>query len=801
MSIPHPESTKYNPVLLDTLTSPNTSSHYGKRPQGNVVNLLPFPECDSSDDDYSEKEEIVEKINDIRLQKTLLPEHPEASSSPKALPKDMEEEKLIERLESKEPLKKVRFWHHLAPSIELVAMCIICFIAFASRFFSLLKWETIIHEIDPWFNYKVAQYIDKHGIQAFSSFVDHEVWYPWSRNVATSTYPGMMFTALFIQRFASKFLMSPIHIQEACCLTPPIFAIFTCISVHLAAKELSGYAGAGLIAAFGVSVLPSYMARSTFGHFDNEATAIFGIFNTIYWFFKSLRTGSLVDCTITSFSFFYLVLCWGGYVFPLGLISVFGAFVAIVGRLDIKTYTAFSIFHIFGNLLANLLPVVAIANIWRATEHMVSHLAFIIVQFVMIQQTLKSRLSKKNYEFLSMLLLRFMALGIVLIIIYVSTSGATNHNYRIQSLLNPVKTKKENTFAASISEHKATLWTRYFSDMNYLVFLAPTAAWYALRKKVNNTKIMASLMVLLPFYFSSVMIRLLIVAGPGVCILGGFIVSKILRKSIASIKNFVLHLFGIKKRRSKRRYIPVEASVVAIGLLCLYLCRTIWIGNRYAGLRFNGIGGVAQDYYDKAGKRHINDELREVHYWLKRNTEKDAVVFAWWDYGYKLNGLADKTTVNDNHTSGPKEIAKVGLVLSSSEADAYELLKEWDVDYVMIMYNGVAVSGPDDLGKFLWYPRHAHEHYPWIKEANYKTKNGSWRLDSAVFTHMHQCLAYKLSYFKMDEYYLKDKGWSYDRRREIYLHVSLSLRSLSQSSLGTSRRSSQPPTGFTEYTK
>jgi hypothetical protein len=69
MSIPHPESTKYNPVLLDTLTSPNTSSHYGKRPQGNVVNLLPFPECDSSDDDYSEKEEIVEKINDIRLQK------------------------------------------------------------------------------------------------------------------------------------------------------------------------------------------------------------------------------------------------------------------------------------------------------------------------------------------------------------------------------------------------------------------------------------------------------------------------------------------------------------------------------------------------------------------------------------------------------------------------------------------------------------------------------------------------------------------------------------------------------------
>ena len=43
------------------------------------------------------------------------------------------------------------------------------------------------------------------------------------------------------------------------------------------------------------------------------------------------------------------------------------------------------------------------------------------------------------------------------------------------------------------------------------------------------------------------------------------------------------------------------------------------------------------------GGRIIFDDFREAYYWLRKNTQHDAKVMSWWDYGYQISAMANRT--------------------------------------------------------------------------------------------------------------------------------------------------------------
>ena len=62
------------------------------------------------------------------------------------------------------------------------------------------------------------------------------------------------------------------------------------------------------------------------------------------------------------------------------------------------------------------------------------------------------------------------------------------------------------------------------------------------------------------------------------------------------------------------------------------------------------------------GSRVIIDDFREAYYWLKMNTAKDAKILSWWDYGYQITGMGNRTVLVDNNTWNNSHIATVGRV-------------------------------------------------------------------------------------------------------------------------------------------
>jgi dolichyl-diphosphooligosaccharide--protein glycosyltransferase len=94
------------------------------------------------------------------------------------------------------------------------------------------------------------------------------------------------------------------------------------------------------------------------------------------------------------------------------------------------------------------------------------------------------------------------------------------------------------------------------------------------------------------------------------------------------------------------------------------------------------------------GKEIMLDDYREAYWWLKKTTPEDARVMAWWDYGYQIAGIGNRTTIADGNTWNHEHIATLGRILSASEEKAHRIARHL-ADYVLVWAGG----GGDDLAK------------------------------------------------------------------------------------------------------
>ena len=88
--------------------------------------------------------------------------------------------------------------------------------------------RSVIHEFDPYFNFRAAQYLYDNGWERFAKWFDYKVWYPLGRPVGTTIYPGMQvkYPPRVVECRPRAFAVAEIyHIPPhlAQCVTPPFF--------------------------------------------------------------------------------------------------------------------------------------------------------------------------------------------------------------------------------------------------------------------------------------------------------------------------------------------------------------------------------------------------------------------------------------------------------------------------------------------------------------------------------------------------------------------------------------------------
>jgi dolichyl-diphosphooligosaccharide--protein glycosyltransferase len=678
--------------------------------------------------------------------------------------------------------------------IVFVVLALAWVVGFAARLFAVIRFESIIHEFDPWFNYRSTAYMVKHGFYDFLNWFDDRAWYPLGRIVGGTVYPGLMVTSGSIH-YVLSLLNIPINIRDVCVFLAPFFSGLTAISTYLLTKELWS-AGAGLFAACFIAIVPGYISRSVAGSYDNEGIAIFALMFTYYLWIKSVKTGSVYWSAWCALSYFYMVSAWGGYVFIINLIPLHVFVLILMNRYSTRIYVAYNTFFIIGLLCSMQIPFVGFQPV-KTSEHMASAGVFALLQAVALLKYLQSFLSKSEFKYFF-----FGAATIAAGIVFVTVVGLTwagviaPWSGRFYSLWDTGYAKIHIPIIASVSEHQPTTWFSFFFDLHILACVFPAGLWYCI-KNVNDERVFIILYAVSAVYFAGVMVRLMLTLTPCVCILaaiafsrlfelylkeedgngnGGGSVAKEGEDSETSEKNGRLYDKAGKIRKMKHEQKQQEEGlgvnirsiviVAVLMMLMMFAVHCTWVtSNAYSS------PSIVLASYRNDGGRNILDDFREAYYWLWQNTAEDATVMSWWDYGYQIAGMANRTTLVDNNTWNNSHIALVGKAMSSNETEAYKIMTELNVDYVLVIFGGVIGYSGDDINKFLWMVRIAEgEHPNDIRETDYFTDKGEFRIDSEGSPTLLNCLMYKLSYYRFGDLkfdYNTPAGYDRTRNAEI----------------------------------
>ncbi|KAJ9082726.1 oligosaccharyl transferase stt3 subunit [Entomophthora muscae] len=648
--------------------------------------------------------------------------------------------------------------------LRVVILSLIALIAFSTRLFSVIRYESVIHEFDPWFNYRTTQRIVSTGFYDFINWFDDRSWYPLGRVVGGTVYPGLMLTAGVIHKFL-HFFNIPIDIRNVCVFFAPIFSGLTAFSAYLFTKEVKDDT-AGLFAAIFLGIAPGYISRSVAGSYDNEGISIFLLVFTFYLWIKAVKLGSAFWGCLTAIFYFYMVSAWGGYVYIINMIPLHGFALILMGRYSNRLYVAYSSFYVLGTIGSMQVPFVGFQPT-RTSEHMAALGVFGLLQLVAFAQFLRSHIPEKQVKYLLFSSIAIIAGGAFSAMIALTYAGyIAPWTGRFYSLWDTEYAKKYIPIIASVSEHQPTAWSSMFFDLQYLLLLFPAGVYFCMRM-LRDEHVFVAIYAITSAYFAGVMVRLVLTLTPIVCVTAAVTITHIFDFYLdwKSAPNAAETPSSSKATAAEdgpghvSRFdskIFVAGSMLCLSVLFVYHCT--WVtSSSYSS------PSIVLSSQTRSGDRIIIDDFREAYYWLRKNTHEDAKVLAWWDYGYQIAGMSNRSVIVDNNTWNNTHIATVGKVMASDEDTAYVELRRHDVDYVLVIFGGLLGYSGDDINKFLWMVRIAQGVYPnLVREENYFTSSGRYSVGDDAPAAFRNSVMYKLSYYGFNEL---SQGAAMDRVR------------------------------------
>ena len=250
-------------------------------------------------------------------------------------------------------------------------------------------------------------------------------------------------------------------------------------------------------------------------------------------------------------------------------------------------------------------------------------------------------------------------------------------SFRYLNAINPFLTTSV-ALVDSVAEHATTSIRESFFFHSILMIFAGLGIWFILTKKEfenklfiqNDMKIFILIIGITGVYVSSAFVRLEVFASISLIILSAIGLS-ILTKQIFKIESI-----GKKKYLFKIPYLIIIVVIFMIPLT--YPAEANWIN----------VLDVPQTILNGGTFHPPGNDWLETLEWVKINTSEDAIIASWWDYGYWITALSERTTVVDNATISTWQIEKMSEIFLSHPDYSWKILNDWDINYVVIFVSG-----------------------------------------------------------------------------------------------------------------
>jgi dolichyl-diphosphooligosaccharide--protein glycosyltransferase len=591
-----------------------------------------------------------------------------------------------------------------------------------------LRWGFQLSEFDPHIHYRLTKHMVDNGFFAWTSWTDYMTWYPNGLAVSKSLFPGLAATTAFLYQIANVLNLAPAPILSSgvyhpltadpvfnfCIIFPVIMATLTVLVIYFLGRDIGGKE-VGLFSALFLALSSSYISRTSLGFFDDETVGIFGILLFIFFFLRSIDSerplrNSVAYAVAGGLSLGYLFASWGAARYPLGITLIFVLVLILLRRYSPRLFLSYSTTFGVALLIAANVPKLGVKFLTEPTVLAVAGM-FLVLSIYEISRHIKTTRSKMLFVvgFLTLLVVLFFGLSRLGLI------GSLEAKFI--SVIFPSERIGESVvqqLVQSVQEHKPATWGSFYYDLGIGILFVPVGLYFAVQNPTNRN-IFLAIFGLTAIYFAGSMVRLGLLMAPALSILWALALVQL-------IKPFVTILRESPKipRRKMRFRSRVGKEFSAAFIILMFLLLTVSFVLPSTGSDYSRVIERASSPTTIAAsslplRTQVSDWLDTLN-WMRVNLNETDVVCSWWDYGYWITTIANKTTLADNGTINSTQISKIGQMFMSNETGAIEILEEfnergeYNVTHVLVFVTFATDGSSDttydagygDEGKWRW---------------------------------------------------------------------------------------------------
>ena len=505
-----------------------------------------------------------------------------------------------------------------------------------------------LFEFDPFFNFRATEYILENGTDAYFNWIDEKSWHPFGRNVSETSQVTLHLTAASLYpifNFGSS-------VYDFTILLPLVFGSLTALVVFAFVRVLGGTT-AGLFAALIFSISIPIFSRGLIGWFKSEPLGLLFAFLAMYLFVSGMKFNkgkiSFIKLILAGLFLSLGLSAWGGILFFVIPIVLFYFALPFLKNKDNFIMWAAPSFSISLILFSLIFERTSTFIIGYAGLAILLPTIFIIISGIVMKFS-NERTKIRNC---AILLISFVASGIGIV-----NSGIIGlPSFRYLNAVNPFLTAQDN-LTDSVAEHMTTSITLSFTFLSLFLIFAVIGMWFLFSKKTINLKtdmrIFAIFTSIIAIYVSSAFVRLELFASVAIIILGSIGLTILTQK-----------IFEQNKQNFTKLIFPI-IIIILFTIPVTMPENNTWLS--WADFPPSILNGGS------SFSNFASNDWKDAMLWVKENTSEDAVIASWWDYGYWITTLSERTTLADNATLIDWQIKKLAYTLITPPENSWNIL-------------------------------------------------------------------------------------------------------------------------------
>ena len=602
-------------------------------------------------------------------------------------------------------LFKIRNFNFKLKHLLIIGVLILSFSTSLMLRSQVLDYGHELHEFDPFFNFRATEFLVNNGLVEYYDWHDVKSWYPNGRDIsATSQVMLHVTAATTYQIFGGN-----MELYDFTILFPGVVGALTAIIIFALVRVIGGTT-AGLFASLLFAISVPIIIRGFMGWFKSEPLGLFyGLFG-LYLFLSGIKSDNK-KITVSK-------LIGGGILMAFGLAS-WGGIQFFMIPIGIFIFTLPFLRKDLGFLIWSI-PVFVVSLLLTIMVFDRPGVDFVLglggislilptVFLIMCSFIQKFTTSKNHIRNFLILLLTIILIGSFVIIFNTENQFLQYPSYRYLNAINPFLTTT-NLLIDSVAEHSTTTIYYSFSIHSILMIFAGLGSWIIFNKiKFASSKDFPKHLIEFWIIFNKIkfasskdfpkdlMVFVLIFGLVGAYVGSAFVRLELFTSlSIIFLSSIGLSIITKEILNCKKQLHPIRNKIIKFsyvgGILILIIIPFLFPASNWISILDTPAvilnGGST---YNVA----TNDWIESLE-WIKLNTPSDSIILSWWDYGYWITTISERTTLVDNATIDSKQIQKVANILLSPPDDAWNMLQETDSDYVMIFVAGQKFSSSDD---------------------------------------------------------------------------------------------------------